>query len=285
MYRDRRLASFEVAAAEVIEVRGDDVFTLRRQTNDEWRVTEPLNFAADKLIVDEMVKTLGSLEIEDFVKDVVTDFTGYGLAKPQRQYTLRNSAAPATNAPIVQLEIGTNQLQKVFARRADESSVYAIPFGSVYRLPSSLFQVRERRLWNFPSTNVVSVLIKQNGKTLKLSRDTAREWVAEPSGEKKLNSAAIEESLHRLGQLQAVVWAARGVEKKPQFGFTPGSLRLELEVAAGEKTQTYAVDFGGVSASRRPYAALLLEGETIIFEFPAALFEVVVTYLTVPPGP
>ncbi len=285
VYRDRRLATFDVAVADVIEVRGEDFFTLRRQTNDEWRVTEPLNFAADKVIVDEMVKTLGSLEILDFVKDVVTDFSSYGLAKPLRQYTLRNSTVPATNPPIVQIEIGTNQLDKVFAHRADESSVYAIPFGSVYRLPQTLFQVRERRLWNFPSSNVVNVVIKQNGKTRKLARDTAREWTAEPVSEKKLNSAAIDEALVRLGQLQAASWVARGADKRAQFGFGPNSLRLELEVAAGEKTQTYAVDLGGMSPARRAYAAMPIEGETIIFEFPTSLFEMVVTYLTIPPGP
>lgn len=284
-YRDRRLASFDAATVDVVEVRGEDFFTLRRQTNDEWRVTEPLNFAADRAIVEEMVKTLGTLEILDFVKDVVTDFSSYGLAKPVRQYTLRNGTASTTNPPMVQIEIGTNQLDRVFAHRADESSVYAIPFGSVYRLPQSLYQVRDRRLWNFSSTNVVNVVIRQNGKTLKLVRDTAREWTAEPAGDKKLNSVAIDEVLLRLGQLQATAWVARGADKRAQFGFTPNNLRLELEIAAGEKTQTHAVDFGGLSPARRAYAAMPLEGETIIFEFPTSLFEMVVTYLTIPPGP
>ena len=160
-YRDRRLATVDPALVDTIEVRAEDFFTLRRETNGAWRVTEPLNFAADAEIVNDLVASLGSLVALDFVKDVVTDFSAYGLAKPARQYALRtsttNAAGAPTNALLVQLELGATQADRAFARRRDEDSVYAVPLGSVLRLPQALFQVRDRHVWNFAASNVVAV--------------------------------------------------------------------------------------------------------------------------------
>jgi len=286
-WRERRLAHFEVASVDNLEIRGEDALALRRDTNG-WRVVEPLNFAADGAIVTNLLLSLGTLEATEFVKDVVTDFGAYGLAKPVRRYILKstatNAAGTATNLTLVSLDFGTNAAGAVFARRTDEESVYSVPAGNIIRLPQALFQVRNRRLWDFASSNVVNVTIKQGGRTRRLVRDAAREWQNAPGSTGDVNSLAVESTLASLGDLRAVAWTARGADKKPAYGFSPAGHEIALEVAVGEKLQTFTLEFGGISVMRRPYAAVPIEGEAVIFEFPPELYTEVWRDLTIAPA-
>jgi hypothetical protein len=279
-YRDRRLLTFRPEEVELIEIRAEDSFTVRRVTNDVWRVTEPLNFAADAGLVTNLLAELAGpgLEIVEFVKDVVTDFAGYGLAPPRRTYTLRGGG---TNPVIAQIEFGTNQLDKVFAHRADENSVYAVSYGHSLLLPGALFQLRDRRVWNFSSSNVVSVTIHQQGRTRKLVRDARREWVNGAGSTGELNPFSVEETLHRLGELRAVSWAARGADKRAAFAFPQADYRITLELAGADKPQSLTLEFGGMSRLGRPYVATTIDGEWIVFEFPAGLLESVLRDLRI----
>jgi hypothetical protein len=285
-YRDRRLATFDLAAVDNVEVRGEDAFALRRDTNGAWRVVEPLNFAADAGIVTNLLLALAVLEVSEFVKDVVTDFSAYGLAKPSRRYALKatgtNAAGTATNVTLVSLDFGTNSGGTIFARRADEESVYAVPAGNVLHVPEALFQVRDRRIWNFAGSNVVAISIQQAGKTRKLVRDAARVWTDATTNASEVNTLAVESTLEALGDLRALSWTARGAEQKAKFGFTPARYELTLDVAAGEKLQKFTLELGGIAPSRRPYAAVQIEGEPVVFEFSASLYEHLALYLTVP---
>ncbi|MBI3879713.1 MAG: DUF4340 domain-containing protein [Verrucomicrobia bacterium] len=283
-YRDRRLATVDPAQADVLEVRAEDFFTLRRETNGAWRVTEPLNFAADPEIVNDLVASLGSLEVLDFVKDVVTDFSAYGLAKPARQYALKtattNAGGAPTNTLIAQIELGAMQADRIFARRSDEDSVYAVPLGSVLRLPQSLFQVRDRHVWSFTTNDVVAVTVRQSGRTLQLARNAKGEWTDNGGGAPNL--LALEETMHRLGAMQAAAWVARGADKKARFGFAKAAHQIEIEIG-GARPQKLAFELGSFSSQHRRYAATQIEGEAVIFEMPPSVEEAVGAFLTLPP--
>ena len=90
-----------------------------------WRVL-PQDFPADAGLVKDLLSALSGLQIVEFTKDVAIapDLPAYGLAPPARQYILRsaatNSPAGPTNPIIAEVDFGTNQADKVFARRADE---------------------------------------------------------------------------------------------------------------------------------------------------------------------
>ena len=123
-FRDPFLVTWTAPVA-VIDVRGQDSFSLQQQTNDAWRVL-PQDFPADAGLVKDLLSALSGLQIVEFTKDVAIapDLPAYGLASPARQYILRsaatNSPAGPTNPIIVEVDFGTNQADKVFARRADE---------------------------------------------------------------------------------------------------------------------------------------------------------------------
>jgi hypothetical protein len=273
-FRDRRLLAFAPNLVTLIEARSEEPFTIRRQTNDLWLAGESV--PADPFFMQDWLQRLSQLQVTEFVKDVVTDFASYGLAPPRRQYVLKTSvtnAAGATNVVIGELQFGTNTSDKIFVRRADEDSVYAIRYLDYFRMPAAAWQLRDRRVWTFTTNQVARVTLRQNGRSRVLLRGPNGDWTIAPGSQGIINPLAAEEMVFRLGELYAVMWAARGKENLPQYGFAETNLQIAVELKLGEKTQTLTLDFGGAAPSRFPYAAALVDGQVWIFEFPWFLFQ------------
>jgi hypothetical protein len=285
--RDRQLITVPFSEIDSIEVRAAEHFILVRQTNQLWQVVAPANFPADSELVKNFLNALSTLQILDFFKETVTDFSTYGLAAPARQYLLGARRGP-TNQVIAQIDLGTNvleQVDKIFARRDQENSVYTVSYGDISRLPAAAFQIRDRQIWNFASSNVTSLSIQLRGQSRKLIRDAAGEWTLPPVYQGTINSFAVQDVVEELSQLRAVHWTARGDEQLVQLRFPETALRIVLEVKTADKIEPFWVEFGRLAPSQRPYASVVLDNQRLIFEFPAALYDKVLLYLAnVSPG-
>lgn len=284
--RDPHLLSI-TAPVDAIDIAGEESFTLKHGTNDTWRIL-PFDWPADPAAVKDLIATLGSLEIVSFVKDVVPepDLPAYGLAAPSRRFVLKFAAPPApaisTNDLVTELDFGTNQEDKVFVRRTDENSVYAIALRDLDRLPRMAWQVRDRRLWNFSPEDVSSITIQQQGRTRRIDRQGPHDWALAPGSQGVINDLAIEETVRGLCQLSAGSWLASGDDARARFGFTNITYQLTLDLNDGQKA---AVAFGAEAPSTFPYAGVTLGGRFYVFEFPWPLFRDVVSYLSVPVTP
>lgn len=278
IFRDRHLISVPTNAIEVIEVRAnDEAFSLRRQPDGAWRGIEPAPFPADAALVNEFLAALNNLEIREFVKDVATSFdlSSYGLAKPTRQYVLKttatNALAAATNSTLAQIDFGAEQSNRVYARRTDENSVYALSPGD--RLPRAAFQLRDRRIWQFTTNNVNGFTITLHGQTRKFIRDATRQWTVASGPPGTPVPLALDETLYRFGQLWAERWVARGDDQLARYGFTETAHELSLDLREGDHTRPFIVQFGHFSPRGHPYAAVLLDEQRLIFEVPLALYQ------------
>ena len=280
-FRDQRLVTL-AQPVDQIEVRDGESFTLQRQGSNSWRVVGQ-ELPVDGGLVAEFLHTLTTLPIVQF-KDAVTepDLAAYGLAAPTRQIILRaagtNGTGP-TNLVVAELSFGATNEAKVFVRRADENPVYAIRLADYEKLPVAAWQLRERRLWNFTEDDVARLTIRQNGKVRELVRHGTNSWAFAPGSQGMINDLAIEETVHRYGELAAASWAARGAENLPTHGFKTNNLALTFELKNGTK---HSVDFGGASPAPYPYAATVVDGQTWIFEFPLGLHQLTMSYLTIP---
>jgi len=281
-FRDPQLVAITRPAAQ-IEFRGGEAFTLQRESSNTWRAAGQ-NFPVDTGLVNEMIQALNKLQIVQF-KDAVTepDLPAYGLATPSRQIMLRaavTNGPGATNLPIADLSFGATNEGKIFVRRADENPIYAVLQAEFQKLPSAVWQFRERRLWNFTTNDVARVTIRQGGKVRELVRSGPHSWALDQGSQGIINNFAIEEATHRFGELAATWWVERGEQNLAHYGFKTNGLSLLFELKNGEKR---GVEFGGKSSSEAPYAAVQIEGQPWIFEFPLSLYyDLVVNHLTIP---
>jgi len=283
-FRDTHLVALtEARPVTAIDVRGYDKFTLLRSTNDTWRV-QPQNFAADTGLVKDLLVTLTGMKVSQFVKDVVptVDLPNYGLATPVREYALKSAAPDSsvalTNSLIAELQFGTNQEQKIFARRADESSIYEIQPPDFQKLGSASCQFRERRIWDVSDTNVDSVTIRQDGKERKILRKGQYEWTLAPGSQGIIEPLSTEETVRGLCHLSGTAWVARGETNRAAFGFT-NAHSITLELKNGDKLTT---EFGRESPSSFPYGGVTLDGDFWVFEYPLLLCRDALSYLKIP---
>ena len=283
-FRDPRLLAI-TNAVHSVEVRTEETFQLQHQGGNHWRML-PRNAAADPLIVKEFVNGLNNLQIVGFVKDFVTDpdLPAYGLATPARKYLLgaaavTNAAGMVTNPTIVELHFGNQAEGKTFVRRTDESSVYAVNQADVQRLPVASWQLRSRQIWDCSEADVVTVTIRQRGKTRQILHQGPFKWSLAPGSQGIVEGLAEEETVRGLCHLEASAWVDRGQTNRARYGFADGGHQVTLEL---KNSQQMTVEFGGEAPSQFPYAATQIEGELWIFEFPLKLYRDVVRYLSIP---
>lgn len=290
----RLLDALPVDAFDTITVQGGrETFTLRAQTNSTtnlvWVADDALKTVMDPQLMLTQLSHLARLEAVELAKEVVTDFAHYGLAPPRRSISLLKSATNAagtlTNTLVARLGFGesTNSpIDRVFARRHDESSVYVVPRADMNRLAWSLFQLQDRTVWSFGSNQVAAVSVAFDGKTRRLTRAPNGRWSEGAEQADEVKNLALEETMFRLGQLRAEQWTYLGSDNLPIYQIGADSHVVSVELT-GSPARTNTVRFGAIPQRRNPYAAVTdpRSGKPLVFEFPRSLYyDYVAQYLS-----
>ena len=283
-YRDKHLISVPKEAVTRVEIDALENFVLERRQDSNWWVMTSSPFLADPGLVEAAIQRLASLSIVEFLSDAVVDYSPFGLARPSRKFRL--FAGPVsgaqTNQLLAEVHMGTNLVDRIIARRADEGSVYSAPLAEVLRLPHAAFQVRDRRILQYSVTNLTGVTFRQKGNTFGLARSQNGSWSLPKEYQGKLELSAVLEILHRLGQVEVMSWIGRGDELMKRLGFEESGYELRIETLVGSNPSLRWLRFGRRTPSGNVYAAVSIEGEWIVFEFPTSIFTDVTTFLTVP---
>jgi hypothetical protein len=287
-FRDPHLLSLTNEIDSIEITRNHDSSLVQRQSDGSWRLM-PGNFPGDSLGVGEFLSGLTNLQIAKFVNDVVNpaDLPEYGLAPSLYRLNLRTRCSPstsdATNTVATQLDfgVGTNAEDKVFAKRSDESSVYAISTNDFSKMPVSSWQLRDRILCHFPATEVSGLTMRQYTNVCQMVRKGPLAWSFAPGSQGIINDAAIEETVRGVVQTAALCWTGRGLPSRAAFGFVEGGYHLTVEFSHGQK---FEIEFGGEAPSGNVYAGLMLDGEFWILEFPWIMYRDIDAYLPLKPG-
>jgi hypothetical protein len=274
-FHDPRLISGDPAQITMIQVKGAASFTVERQTNGAWMITQPNPMPADADLMKKFLGNVFQLTIEKFPKDVPTDadLKQFGLAPARMSYSFyamrTNAAGAATNALVTHVDFGgSTEEALMYARRSDEVPVY-LTLDTTYLLPTAPWRLRDRRIFDFPATNVTAVSLSGNGKTNRVTRGP-QGWTADP-----IVNAALQEVLYNLGQLQARDWVDKGTAAMARYGLRPDGLMLDVELAPGSPTAPPPIMFGKPAVRNNIYAATVLPGEVepTFFIFPGELYQ------------
>ena len=214
-----------------------------------------------------------------------------GLApNPVRRYVLRSTSAAGSNAPILaQLDFGspnTNNPGTICARRSDlaeDFSVYAVNNADFDRLPSTAYQLRRHRIWEFDASLVTNLQIQANGQARIWEHRKENVWVPKTSGisDNQAKGMYMENLVNNLGFLEAAAWVGPG-EPTEEYGFNGNSLKISLALAKGSQSTTLTVTFGApvTAGSVARYACTKMEdGQNWIFIYSAKDVDELTTYL------
>ena len=293
-FRDRTLAGMYTWLPDEIDLLGGNNFTVRRLSNDVWRVTAPYDFPADTNLMKQLIIRLARLAVVPTngpvaVKDIVppSEWTNYGLASPAWKYQLKqnraNTSGGASNVVMAEIDFGAVTTNgTIFARRPEEPSVYAVSLADFQRLPLSGIRLHERQIWNFTEEQTTRVTIRQNGMVTELVRKGPDNWTLAAGSQGIINSSSVEVGVQELGLLAAEDFVERGAEKQADYGFTDVSLQISALVNLDGKSVSYDVRFGGRSPRGLRYGMVELDGQKWIFEFPSTLHDRLISYFGIP---
>jgi hypothetical protein len=277
-FLDYRLVDVPLDQALRIEIQADESFTLERQPNSPWLVTAPHSFRADPALVQSFLSRVSALSIVEVAKEVVTDLDlpNYGLSEPPLSLRFFGPP-PATNDPpalLVGLAFGTNRDDRTFVRRSDENPVYTVKSEELQLFPQAAFQLRDRRIWNFSTNEVMGVTVHRQNRTDVLVRSQTHQWSVAPGSQGIVNTFALEEAVHRLGTLWARAWVAQGTARLDEYGIPQLDHWVEIELRGSGEPRKLRVAFGATSPSGGPFAAVEFEEGPVVFEFPLEIYYV-----------
>jgi hypothetical protein len=286
-FLDYHLTSLSPALIDSIQVAAGEKFTVQKTANGSWVVTGAETFPADALLMQGWLSALTNIEVA-IPYLVEADLASHGLDTPILQYKLTYApAAGQTNPTVTQLlfGVGTNQPGIFFERRPDEQSVNTISSEQFSRLPGACWELRDRSIWNFETNQVEGIEVHQRGTELKFRRDAQQQWrLARGPDGLLVIPAAIEETVYRMGRLRAIYWSGVGEDHLERFGFDETDCRISFQINRGGQMETNTVQFGRASPHLHPYASVERDGRRLVFEFPLDLYDLVTTYLGLPPN-
>ena len=274
---DHRLAT-PIAPSELerIEVAAADSFTLGQSTNGVWRLTAPTSLPADQALVMDMLRNILATKAAELKRELVADFSEFGLLEPTAQYTLRTRGG--TNRIQTQLTFGANASptgDKLYVRRAEIDSVYVVTSAMRQRLPSYSYKLRDRRYWSFQPNEVTKVTVVDGDKTTILQRNNAGKWTRPGRALTGNEISQIEIGIGMLGRFTVVDWTARGQDKLAGYDILAEKKSLTLELLRGGQAVSRKIQFGRNSPRQHVYAFATdpLEQEPVVFEFPGNAFQ------------
>lgn len=165
--------SFEVTRMEIH--REDGFLRLVRDEKGLWEIDQPVLSRADQRHVSQLVDAVLNVRAEIFVADDVTEATIYGLDQPTLHVTIWVDDVDVGQT----LYFGKPYEQDedlIYAKRADDASVWTVRHDIVDRLGLQAETLRDRRLLTLTPRQIDGVILEKDERILDLKRSESSGW-------------------------------------------------------------------------------------------------------------
>jgi Domain of unknown function (DUF4340) len=237
--RDKALLTFQDddVTNVVVHPAGGEVLTLVRKDKDDWTI-EPGSHRADPTEVRSYLSSLRATRAVDFPDDAPADLAKYGLDAPRLTVSVvtGKEGAEATRTLVLGGESTQGQQKQVYAKRAEEATVYALGEWSLRNLSKTAGQLRDKTVLGFDPARVGRVALeRKDGATVTLARAGTGGWTIEGAeAGKKPAEPAISRFLDDLRDLRGADVAAEPPGDLARFGLEAPDLRIALTDKDGQ---------------------------------------------------
>jgi hypothetical protein len=258
--RTNTLISLTSADIEKVSlVRDGETLTLERDGSAPWRLTSPLQAAADQYEVGNLVDSLASLHIDRVVDKAAKDLAAYEIPKMEVSLWVKGKDTP------VRLLVGMeNPLDKtLFAKREDDPRVVLLAATLMTTLDKKVFDLRQKDIFQFTAADVSAVRVKAKDVSWQAARDEGG-WLLKAPVEALAARSKVDSLLDSLSGLRAKDFVAEdksaGILKK--FGLD----KPEYEVVLSLPTSNQEIVFSLHKEGEASYATTSLSTKVVSFE-------------------
>jgi len=250
--RDKQLLAFQdddVRRVEIASAGGPTIALLRQEkdakdkdTKDgEWTV-QPGSHPADPTEVRSYLSSLRATRAVDFPDDAPADLAKYGLDQPRLAVTVTltpGKSGAETQTLFLGAETTQGTQKQVYAKRADQPTVYALGDWAFRTLDKPATQFRDKTVLGFDPARVGRVVLeRKEGGGVTLARADDRSWRLEAADGKKPKSDSIARFLDDLRDLRGSDIAAEPASDLAPYGLDAPDLRIALTDKEGQPIGT-----------------------------------------------
>ncbi len=231
--RDRTVVAFDRNLVEKLELKsaGRSVVMEKKQEESKpgftkaeefWEITEPEVVKADKSTVDEILKKLDELKVDEFASDDPEDLGIYGLSQPQIQVVISaKGSEPET------LLVGKKKGESVYVKTASEKSVYLVDAGIVDDLSKGLLDLRDKEVLEFMQGDVKRLELKRKDKTIVCIKQENDWRIIEPVKQKAENYK-VDSIISKLDGLEVEKFVAEEASQLSEYGLDQPDVEVTL---------------------------------------------------------
>ncbi len=203
--RDKTVLTFDRDAANFLKIDDGKKPTAIAKTNNQWRLTAPIETAADFTAADGLVSRLYQARMKAFVADDGSaDLKKYGLDKPQVVVTVGAGSARAALALGAKTEDGN-----VYARDLSRPMIFALESALLDDLKRPAAELRMKDIFEFRTFTALSLDVTHGGQTYTFARQTQPadgspgEWKLTKPADKALDTTKSNDMLVNFSSLRA----------------------------------------------------------------------------------
>ncbi len=207
---------------EVTLVYADHELALKK-SGDDWRLTKPLDAAADNMVVKNLVDAIAQAEVKKTFDDA-TDLAQYGLDQPFVKVTVK---LKDKELPAVLVGKSTPVGFSAYAKKADEPKVFLTTSAFRSGLDKKAKDLRDKTILTFVDKDVQRIEIHGDGKDLALAQKDDH-WTIERPAPYAADATAMRGFLSTLRSLRAVDFASDQPTDLATYGLDNPRLKVSL---------------------------------------------------------
>jgi hypothetical protein len=167
-WREKRVMALLVPDVQELLLHQGTLEVEVKKKDGNWSILKPVEAPADPTAVEGVLGEISGLKATRFVSDLGGDLALYGLNAPAQSFEVRLNA---TNR-ILQIGLpDPKETNQVFAKVADQASVFLLPKPTIEGLGKMADRVRDRRLVTLGQAGQVdSVEFSGKGEEYKLEK-------------------------------------------------------------------------------------------------------------------
>ncbi|MBN2409195.1 MAG: DUF4340 domain-containing protein [Candidatus Aminicenantes bacterium] len=231
----------DLAANDIEKVtlkKEDETIAFARDDKGDWRITEPLEAAADSYEVNRMVDDFSILKFDRLVESD-GDPSKYEI--PRKEVALW----PKGKEWPVRILIGMeNPLDNsLFAKREDDPRIVLLSSGLKSGLDKKVFDFRQKDIFKFDSDDVAAVKLKAKEIAWKALRKEGQ-WYLESPVKALAKESRLEDLLRALSGLRAKEFVAEEKQDADlaNFGLKDPDFSVSLNLPAANQEIVFSLD-------------------------------------------
>lgn len=194
-----------------------------KKVGDDWRLTKPLDTAADNMTVKNLVNAIAECEIKKTLDDS-KDLAQYGLDQPFVKVTVK---LKDKELPTILVGKNTPVGFSTYIQKADDPKVLLTSSAFRSGMDKKVKDVRDKTILNFAETDAHKLELHGDGKDIVLTRQDDN-WKIEQPGPYAADSGSMRTLLSTLRSMRAVDFPADQPTDLTPYGLDHPRLKVML---------------------------------------------------------